>query len=140
MSVLMGEHLQTLAEYPPVQAGASFDMSNAVESFLGKPLQSPVKRRSSKNPASAGKLTGGKMMRDRLVTSAAALSVGLALATGALAQVQLDHGTAETLTALGIDTAQVTEEDDVGYINQILASDADDATKKAEIEKLIDEY
>ena len=54
-----------------------------------------------------------------------------------LAQVQLDHGTAETLTALGIDTSQIVQEDDVGYINQILASDADDATKKAQIEALI---
>ncbi len=39
MSVLMAQHLQTLADYPPVQAGASFDMSNAVESFLGKSMQ-----------------------------------------------------------------------------------------------------
>ena len=39
---------------------------------------------------------------------------------------------------LGIDTSMVTEQDDVGYINQILASDADDATKKAELEKLLE--
>lgn len=36
MSVLMQEHLQSLAEYPPVQGGASFDMSNVVEQFLDK--------------------------------------------------------------------------------------------------------
>jgi hypothetical protein len=34
---------------------------------------------------------------------------------------------------------KVTEQDDVGYINEILASDADDATKKAEIMKLLEE-
>jgi arylsulfatase len=31
---LMKEHLQTLAEYPPVQGGKSFDMSNVVQQFL----------------------------------------------------------------------------------------------------------
>jgi len=36
MGVLMNEHLQTLAEYPPVQGGSSFDMSNIVEEFLSK--------------------------------------------------------------------------------------------------------
>ncbi|MGX1307778.1 arylsulfatase A-like enzyme [Amorphus suaedae] len=39
MSVLMQEHLQTLAEYPPVQGGTSFNMSNVVEEFLQKGLQ-----------------------------------------------------------------------------------------------------
>lgn len=39
MSVLMGEHLKSLAEYPPVQGGTSFDMSNVVEDFLSKGLQ-----------------------------------------------------------------------------------------------------
>jgi hypothetical protein len=68
----------------------------------------------------------------------AAVSLTLMLGAPALAQVQLDHGTAEKLTALGIDTSLVTQEDDIGYINQILASDADDATKKAEIMKLIE--
>ena len=47
--------------------------------------------------------------------------------------------TAEKLAALGIDTSLVVQEDDVGYINQILASGADDATKKAEIMKLLEE-
>ena len=68
-----------------------------------------------------------------------AISLALFLAVPALAQVQLDHGTAEKLNALGIDTSQIVQEADIGYINQILASDADDATKKAEIEKLIAE-
>ena len=31
---LMKEHLGTLAEYPPVQGGKSFDMSQVVEQFL----------------------------------------------------------------------------------------------------------
>jgi hypothetical protein len=66
-----------------------------------------------------------------------AIPLVLVLATPVLAQVQLDHGTAQKLTALGINTSQIVQQDDVGYINQILASDADDATKKAEIEKLI---
>ena len=66
-----------------------------------------------------------------------AVPLVLVLATPVLAQVQLDHGTAQKLTALGINTSQIVQQDDVGYINQILASDADDATKKAEIEKLI---
>ncbi len=39
MSVLMGQHLQTLAEYPPVQGGASFDMSNVVADFLDNAMQ-----------------------------------------------------------------------------------------------------
>ena len=69
----------------------------------------------------------------------AAISVALTLGAPVLAQVQLDHGTAEKLSALGIDTSLVVQQDDVGYINQILASDADDATKKAEIMKLLEE-
>jgi hypothetical protein len=69
----------------------------------------------------------------------AAIAVVLCAGLPALAQVQLDHGTAQKLADLGIDTSQVTEEDDVGYINQILASDADDATKKAELIKLLEE-
>ncbi len=39
MGVLMQEHLQSLAEYPPVQGGASFDMSNVVEEFIKKSKQ-----------------------------------------------------------------------------------------------------
>ena len=39
MGVLMGEHLQSLAEFPPVQGGSSFDMSNVVEEFINKPRQ-----------------------------------------------------------------------------------------------------
>jgi len=70
--------------------------------------------------------------------SAAALSLILLLAAPAFAQVQLDHDTAEKLTALGIDTSLVIDEDDVGYINQILASDSDDATKTTEIMELLD--
>jgi arylsulfatase len=36
MGELMKEHLKTLAEYPPVQGGKSFDVSNVVEQFLSK--------------------------------------------------------------------------------------------------------
>jgi arylsulfatase len=36
---LMGGHLKTLAEYPPVQGGKSFDMSNIVQDFLSKAQQ-----------------------------------------------------------------------------------------------------
>ncbi|MBY6209104.1 MULTISPECIES: arylsulfatase [Halomonas] len=39
MSVLMQEHLESLAEYPPVQGGSSFDMSNVVEDFTSKAMQ-----------------------------------------------------------------------------------------------------
>ncbi len=39
MGVLMGQHLQTLAEYPPVQGGTSFNMSNIVEDFMNKGMQ-----------------------------------------------------------------------------------------------------
>ncbi len=67
-----------------------------------------------------------------------AVSLSLVLGAPVLAQVQLDHGTAQKLTDLGIDTSQVVQQEDVGYINQILASDADDATKKAEIMKLLE--
>ncbi len=35
----MREHLQTLAEYPPVQGGTSFNMSNIVQEFLEKSNQ-----------------------------------------------------------------------------------------------------
>jgi arylsulfatase A-like enzyme len=36
MGRLMAAHLQSLAEYPPVQGGKSFDMSNVVEQFIMK--------------------------------------------------------------------------------------------------------
>jgi hypothetical protein len=39
MVELMEEHLKTLAEYPPVQGGASFDMSNIVQEFLKRARQ-----------------------------------------------------------------------------------------------------
>lgn len=39
MSELMKEHLKTLADYPPVQGGKSFDMSNVVEEFMKKSRQ-----------------------------------------------------------------------------------------------------
>ena len=39
MSQLMGAHLKTLAEYPPVQGGKSFDMSNIVQEFMNKAMQ-----------------------------------------------------------------------------------------------------
>ena len=39
MGELMGQHLQSLAEYPPVQGGKSFDMSNVVEEFINKARQ-----------------------------------------------------------------------------------------------------
>jgi arylsulfatase A-like enzyme len=34
MGELIGAHLKTLAEYPPVQGGTSFDMSNIVQEFI----------------------------------------------------------------------------------------------------------
>ncbi len=39
MGQLMAEHLKSLAEYPPVQGGKSFDMSNVVEDFINKGIQ-----------------------------------------------------------------------------------------------------
>ena len=36
---LMNQHLQTLAEYPPVQGGKTFDMSNIVQEFINKSKQ-----------------------------------------------------------------------------------------------------
>lgn len=39
MNVLMAQHLKTLADYPPVQGGTSFDMSNVVEDFLSSGMQ-----------------------------------------------------------------------------------------------------
>jgi len=39
MGVLMQQHLQTLADYPPVQGGPSFDMSNVVGEFINKAQQ-----------------------------------------------------------------------------------------------------
>ena len=39
MGELMGKHLMTLGEYPPVQGGKSFDMSNVVEEFINKAKQ-----------------------------------------------------------------------------------------------------
>jgi hypothetical protein len=80
----------------------------------------------------------GKPMM-RLLAAVLIMSFSIALGAPVLAQVQLKHDTAEQLTALGIDTSLVTQDDDVGYMNQILASDADDATKKAEIMKLLEE-
>jgi len=39
MGELMKNHLKTLAEYPPVQGGKSFDMSNVVQEFIDKGMQ-----------------------------------------------------------------------------------------------------
>ena len=39
MGRLMAAHLKSLEEYPPVQGGKSFDMSNVVDQFLNKPPQ-----------------------------------------------------------------------------------------------------
>jgi len=39
MGELMNAHLKTLAEYPPVQGGKSFDMSNIIDEFINKPRQ-----------------------------------------------------------------------------------------------------
>jgi arylsulfatase A-like enzyme len=39
MGELMGEHLKTLAEYPPVQGGKTFDMSNVVQEFINRSKQ-----------------------------------------------------------------------------------------------------
>ena len=39
MGQLMAAHLQSLADYPPVQGGKSFDMSNVVEEFINKSKQ-----------------------------------------------------------------------------------------------------
>ena len=39
MGRLMDAHLKSLVEYPPVQGGKSFDMSNVVEQFINKGAQ-----------------------------------------------------------------------------------------------------
>jgi arylsulfatase len=39
MGVLMADHLKSLAEYPPVQGGKSFDMSNVGDEFIKKARQ-----------------------------------------------------------------------------------------------------
>ena len=39
MGRMMNAHLKTLAEFPPVQGGNTFDMSNAVEEFIKKSRQ-----------------------------------------------------------------------------------------------------
>ncbi|WP_207061426.1 arylsulfatase [Motiliproteus sp. SC1-56] len=39
MGELMGAHLKSLADYPPVQGGKSFDMSNVVDQFINKAVQ-----------------------------------------------------------------------------------------------------
>ena len=39
MGELMGKHLKTLKDYPPVQGGKTFDMSNVVEEFVKKGRQ-----------------------------------------------------------------------------------------------------
>jgi arylsulfatase len=39
MGELMNAHLETLAEFPPVQGGKTFDMSNIVQEFIGKAKQ-----------------------------------------------------------------------------------------------------
>ena len=39
MGQLMGAHLKSLADYPPVQGGKSFDMSNIVDEFINKARQ-----------------------------------------------------------------------------------------------------
>jgi len=39
MSVLLQQHLESLAQYPPVQGGASFDLSNLIEDFAARARQ-----------------------------------------------------------------------------------------------------
>lgn len=39
MGELMNAHLKSLEEYPPVQGGKSFDMSNVVDEFIKKARQ-----------------------------------------------------------------------------------------------------
>jgi hypothetical protein len=39
IGALMNEHLKSLAEYPPVQGGKSFDMSNVVDEFINRARQ-----------------------------------------------------------------------------------------------------
>ena len=39
MGELMNAHLKSLAEFPPVQGGKTFDMSNIVQEFIGKAKQ-----------------------------------------------------------------------------------------------------
>lgn len=39
MGELISDHLKTLKEYPPVQGGKTFDMSNVVEDFMNKSVQ-----------------------------------------------------------------------------------------------------
>jgi hypothetical protein len=39
MGRLMGAHLKSLVDHPPVQGGKSFDMSNVVEEFIKKGRQ-----------------------------------------------------------------------------------------------------
>ncbi|WP_240339050.1 sulfatase-like hydrolase/transferase [Novosphingobium sp. BW1] len=49
MGVLMNTHLKTLAEYPPVQGGASFDMSNVVAEFMEQGLFLGLSPRSGRS-------------------------------------------------------------------------------------------
>jgi arylsulfatase A-like enzyme len=42
MGEIVAAHLKTLAEYPPVQGGKTFDMSNAVDDFLKKGHEYPA--------------------------------------------------------------------------------------------------
>jgi hypothetical protein len=35
----MAAHLQTLKDYPPVQGGKSFDMSNVIQEFINNARQ-----------------------------------------------------------------------------------------------------
>jgi arylsulfatase len=39
MGELMVAHLKTLKDYPPVQGGKSFDMSNVIQEFINNPRQ-----------------------------------------------------------------------------------------------------
>jgi arylsulfatase len=39
MGELLSAHLKTLAQYPPVQGGKSFDNSNVVQEFLSQAKQ-----------------------------------------------------------------------------------------------------
>ena len=75
---------------------------------------------------------------NRLLTTLA-IAIPLSLGMPALAQVQLDHNTAQTLTDSGStrrrSRSRMTSATSIRY----LASDADAATKKAEIMKLLEE-
>ena len=73
MGVLIEDHLKTLAQYPPAQGGASFDMSNVVSEFLQafgfRAREEAVLRTLTEDVLKSSEIEGEKLDADQVRSS-----------------------------------------------------------------------